>query len=309
MQRSMRKKDSFGDSLTSLTVAIATNDAARIERIFKEQRLGPDALNDVRSDGMLPMHHAARLGVEQSMEVLLRHGADVNLQDGKENTPLMAAVEKEEAASVKWLLAHGANVEIPAKDGITPLIAAAEANAVKIVDALIEGGAALETRDAKGRTALMAAAHKGNAVMAGALVGYGASCAAADAEGNTAMHYAVSRADNGTVIEFLTAKGLIDRPNAAGETPLIAAIKRNNVENAEALLTLGANAKPFDKSGMDAAAHAKTIRRAKFREAMGVMLSGEFARRDMRAGTDHQVTVRKPLKLKPGAGIKPTSSG
>ena len=54
-------------------------------------------------------------------ELLLKHGADVNLRDAFGTTALHGAVMSSQETVVRFLLKHGANIHIKCNDGITPL--------------------------------------------------------------------------------------------------------------------------------------------------------------------------------------------
>ncbi len=73
-----------------------------------------------------------------------------------------------------------------------------------------------------------------------------------DAEGWTALMYAAHSEKPNFVELLLKADASIDLVNRVGETALIIAVKRGNVEAARQLLTAGADVKPNDAKGMTA---------------------------------------------------------
>jgi ankyrin repeat protein len=74
---------------------------------------------------------------------LIEKGANINIQDDKENTPLHWAVINNNKPTVKLLLNNkDINLDIQDKDGYTPLHFAAENNDKKIVELLLSYGAA-----------------------------------------------------------------------------------------------------------------------------------------------------------------------
>jgi uncharacterized protein len=289
----------------SFEEAVRFNHLEEAEKLLSKSKLfgGKDA-NEKFSDGSAPLHLAAANGAIQMMMLLLRHGAEIDVRDGKGRTPLMTAVSAGKIETVSYLLKKDANISLPDNEGVIPLCRGAETGNGSIVDMLLEDGAPVDSRDVDGRTPLMAAAQKGHSVLVGSLSGYGASCTTTDGKGNTPMHYEAKGAANDVTLQFLAGKGdLVNRPNAAGETPLIAAVDSHNMDNVQTLIELGADPAQADKSGADAMQHARVLRRVKFRSALTEILQrqGEAIGRGIKAGTDHQVSVSKPLTFKRAA--------
>ena len=252
------------------------------------------------------LHRATRRHNDKAVDFLLGLGADINARNSSGFTPVAIAVENASEEMLEFLLSKKADPNISDWKGLTPLMKAAEAGEAGLIAALVTHGADLNTKDPDGRTALMLAAQKGQAMIVGALAGHGASLTATDNEGNTVMHYAVGCQDNGVMLQFLAEKSrLLNLGNNAGETPVIIAVKRHQPENLQTLMDLGADAAIADKSGKDAVAHGRALKRAKFRTAMKEVMEseGETARRDMRRGSAEKITIRKPLKLKKTASF------
>ena len=141
-------------------------------------------------------------------------------------TPLMVAALSYDTEAIKILLAHGAEVDVPNVFQITPLMAAAgmdgtnrrgfggppgedvQARAIATIDLLVAGGANVNARitdsrthtaklvayvqgrDHEGQTALFAAADAGWDRVVKSLLDRGADASARDAAGKTALDYA-----------------------------------------------------------------------------------------------------------------------
>lgn len=103
--------------------------------------LGHDVDVDVLVDGLAPIHallSEKASAEEDGLELLLEHGADVNLRDNKGHTPLHLAVVLRETSLVTLLLDHGANrneIDIAHR---TPLHYACEKGYLGIVECLLD---------------------------------------------------------------------------------------------------------------------------------------------------------------------------
>lgn len=74
-------------------------------------------LNEIFEEGIAPIHHAVYYEDEKMVELLLKHGADINLQDIEGNTPLMLAALRGSQAIVRLLLTHNAEIKVYDKHG------------------------------------------------------------------------------------------------------------------------------------------------------------------------------------------------
>merc|ERR1711990_143537 len=59
-----------------------------------------------------PLHVAVRVGVQEIVEFLVDHGADVNAKDREGDTPMHDAVRLGRYKIVKILILHGANLRV-----------------------------------------------------------------------------------------------------------------------------------------------------------------------------------------------------
>lgn len=72
-------------------------------------------------EGRTPLHIAAWQGHTAMVELLLRHGADVNATDREQRTPLQSAAWQGHENVVWLLLKAGARSDQPCAQGATPL--------------------------------------------------------------------------------------------------------------------------------------------------------------------------------------------
>ncbi len=99
----------------------------------------PGKITDAKDLGSLTLLMSAALdGQTETVEALLRKGADVNAQNREGRTALMFAVINLHNASVQKLLQFGADVNAQAADGCTPLMLAARSGDADITRALLK---------------------------------------------------------------------------------------------------------------------------------------------------------------------------
>ncbi|XP_012937255.1 uncharacterized protein LOC101852015 [Aplysia californica] len=101
----------------------------------------------------------AGIGDLESVQTLLKKGANVNLSGWRHSPPaLHSAVERSNVEIVRCLLDHGADVNIKGYNDETALILAAKTDDGTIISLLVEKGARLNVTNSNSRSALMTAA-------------------------------------------------------------------------------------------------------------------------------------------------------
>lgn len=113
--------------------------------------------------GEKPLQAAACHGHTEVVRLLLKAGADVDLQDDMGETALFAAAKEGHRDAVTALLDAGADTAIADTDGVSALHVAAGRGSAEIVQALIRAGADIEAIDNSKATPLCAAASYGKA--------------------------------------------------------------------------------------------------------------------------------------------------
>jgi len=88
------------------------------------------------------------------IQLLIAHGADVNLRGVTGTTPLFWAVMRGQKDDVKYLLDHGADPNLTNAFGDTPLICAVQLAYLSLVPPLVEKGADVNVRNQSTMTAL-----------------------------------------------------------------------------------------------------------------------------------------------------------
>ncbi len=146
--------------------AAAVGDVLRLEDILTAD---PGAAHAFSGDGWTPLHLAAAFGTPQAVDMLLQHGAQVDVwsQNAARNQPLHAVVALSRIPeTVNLLLAHGADPNAIQAGGFTPLFSAASANRRDIAEILVKNGAHAHHRSDLNKTAMDFARERGHTELA-----------------------------------------------------------------------------------------------------------------------------------------------
>ena len=119
--------------------------------------------NVFASDGFMPLGLAVFFGHPETVDVLLKAGADVNAptREAMKITPLASAAAARQIGIARTLIAKGANVNAKAQNDFRPLHEAAARGNLEFTKLLLENGADINARTTEGKTALdLAIEHK-----------------------------------------------------------------------------------------------------------------------------------------------------
>jgi ankyrin repeat protein len=237
--------------------------------------------------GETPLMRAAFRNDIQTVERLIRQGADVNARSPEGETALQLAIAAQRDGVVGMLVAKGADPNIIEIGGGRPVIQAASLGRADYVTLLLAAGADVNAKDGQGDTALTWACQGAGLATVQVLVHYGADlnavdrpsgrtplmCAAqacapdvvvflldagaktgmVDANGETAMFWAAIQ-DRPENIKVLASRGLdVNARNKYGSTPLMSiANSSGRVRAAKALIECGADIRALTPSGLTA---------------------------------------------------------
>jgi ankyrin repeat protein len=153
---------------------------------------------------------AATSGDRQSVEDLLKAGADVEARDTSGRTPLYLASEQGKLDVVELLLARGADINA-ITGGTTPLHRACNLPSDEIAKLLIKRGAGVNVRNKGGLAPLDVAACFGRMDIAILLIDKGSELHTKDRFGRTPVFWAFNNAKV-EMAEFLMSKGVKHDP-------------------------------------------------------------------------------------------------
>ena len=177
------------------------------------------------------LHEACAWFKVETVDQLLKAGASVDCLDDDKCTPLHLVCHPElsKGAAVQLitrLLDRGAEVNVIDKFNRTPLSEAAKWLTYDAVILLIKSGARVSYRDDEGNTPLIGACHHNKDWrVAKLLIDSGASVADLDKDGKTALHHAAVEDVSDKTVELLLSAGAdVDLEDQKGRTPLALAI-------------------------------------------------------------------------------------
>ena len=174
----------------------------------------------VPSDGDMPLHTAASAGRADVVEFLIEKGADVNARAGGSTALSMAAGNYSDV--VRVLLARGATFD-NSKSSDSPLWDAVRGNQIKTVKLLLQAKADATMVDQHGWNLLHVAALRSriDAEIFNVLIEAKADVNGLTVKKDTPLHIAAKKG-NLTAAKILISNGAdLQRPNAAGKTPLM----------------------------------------------------------------------------------------
>nr|XP_057929949.1 ankyrin repeat and SOCS box protein 2-like [Doryrhamphus excisus] len=154
----------------------------------------------------------------QCAQFLLENGADPDMPNQDQETPLYKACEKNNPALVALLLNHGAAINTQCFQGWTALQEAACRNNVEICQMLLKGGAKHSLSNIYGITPLFTAAQSGQVDTLRLLVKHGADINSQASDGATAL-YEASKNVHEEIVKFLLSQKA--DANKAGKTGLL----------------------------------------------------------------------------------------
>uniref|UniRef100_A0A8B9DUP9 Ankyrin repeat domain 6 n=1 Tax=Anser cygnoides TaxID=8845 RepID=A0A8B9DUP9_ANSCY len=191
---------------------------------------------------------AAYKGQVDNVVQLINKGAKVAVtKHGR--TPLHLAAHKGHLHVVQILLKAGCDLDIQDDGDQTALHRAAVVGNTDVIATLIQEGCALDRQDKDGNTALHEACWHGFSQSAKVLVKAGANVLAKNKAGNTPLHLACQNSHSQSTRVLLLGGSRADLKNNAGDTALHVAAALNHRKVVKLLLEAGADTSVVNNAG------------------------------------------------------------
>ncbi|GMF91910.1 unnamed protein product [Aspergillus oryzae] len=192
-------------------------------------------------DGRTPLSWAAQFGDNCLVNVLLDHGANLELQDNTGMSPLSWAVKNDQMSVISSLLKRGSNPNSSDIEGRTSLFWAVLNRQEEAILLLLEQGANPNCKDESSQTPLSLAVRCEQEAAVVTLLKYGADPNMKDDNNASPLLWATTYSQQ-NLVRLLLANGADpDIPDIHGQTPFMRAVVTAQQEIAEALLQRGAN--------------------------------------------------------------------
>ena len=207
---------------------------------------GSGALSpDVKALGPLLLQ-AAREGDAVKVRQLLGRGAEVDVQDGQGNTPLLLATAANHIEVARSLLLHGASPNLKNQMQDSAYLLAGAQGRLEIVRMTLSYGADLKSTNRYGGTALIPACERGHVETVRLLIAAGVDLNHVNRLGWTCLLEAIVLSDGGPahqhiVSQLIDAGADLNLPDRQGVTPLQHAQQRGQRVIAQLLRASGAH--------------------------------------------------------------------
>ncbi|KAK2616047.1 hypothetical protein N8I77_002764 [Diaporthe amygdali] len=203
-----------------------------------------------------PLHAAiGRSKVDlEVLRALLDHVADVNTFIEGQGTPLSSAIRLGRVEMIKTILNHDkAKPDMTHPSFRSAVLDATSGNREgihEILASLLEAGADVDMRDASGRTLLMHAMGASPAAVR-TILQYQPNLQARDLEMNTVLTCVTSTTTVEVVNLIIRCGGMLDVENKIKDTPLISAVRAQNMDVLQFLLTKDPISANINTQGVD----------------------------------------------------------
>ena len=256
-------------------------------------------VNAVRANGCTPLHDAAGCGRTEAVHVLIKLGATKSVVAGSCGTPLYQAAINGHVETAVAMLEKGSPLDALNSAGATVLHAAAAGGHVELVRELVGRECDVNAVKANGCTPLHDAAAHGNTEVVRELSKLGATKSVVSSMFGTPLHRAALCGHVETVealLDEVCESDLIRRDvthskaqvsecsvigtcNSFGETPIMWAVRRGQVEILKLLTSKGGTISERDTHSLSAFEHCfvggQANKLSQFCEACGIRSSGE----------------------------------
>ena len=197
-----------------------------------------------------PLYYATIFGLVSAMERILKEDApQLNAIGGLFGTPLQAACATNQQQPFHMLLKAGADPNVDAGKFGVAIIAAASEGSTELVTTLLNSGAKVESKDSMGRTAIYTAAKAGHTSVVEILLDRGADANAEMKNKYTPVNVAADEGHEDIVRLLVDHRVDLSIPTKDGWTPLTNAADGGHSNIVQLLLEHGADGTTPDLQG------------------------------------------------------------
>ncbi|NWX23851.1 DAPK1 kinase, partial [Aegotheles bennettii] len=199
--------------------------------------------------GSNAIYWASRHGHVEMLKFLNDNKCPLDVKDKSGETALHVAARYGHVDVVQFLCSIGSNPDFQDKEEETPLHCAAWHGYYSVAKALCEAGCNVNIKNKEGETPLLTASARGYHDIVECLAEHGADLDATDKDGHIALHLAVRRCQIEVVKTLISQGCFVDFQDRHGNTPLHVACKDGNVPIVMALCEASCNLDVTSKYG------------------------------------------------------------
>ncbi|KFO76716.1 Death-associated protein kinase 1, partial [Cuculus canorus] len=199
--------------------------------------------------GSNAIYWASRHGHVETLKFLHDNKCPLDVKDKSGETALHVAARYGHVDVVQFLCSVGSNPNFQDKEEETPLHCAAWHGYYSVAKAFCEAGCNVNIKNKEGETPLLTASARGYHDIVECLAEHGADLDATDKDGHIALHLAVRRCQIEVVKTLISQGCFVDFQDRHGNTPLHVACKDGNVPIVMALCEASCNLDVTNKYG------------------------------------------------------------
>lgn len=226
----------------SLIAAALQGNSTIVEDLLDMSEVNIDRTDHLTGETALTA--AAKNGCTETAAVLLARGANVDICNRKDLSPLLLAVKEGHWAVTERLLQNHADIEQTDASEKTALIIAAEEGHIGIIELLLNRNASITATDHEGLTALSWACLRGRLQAVKCLCERNADLHHVDNTGRTPLDLAAYQGSAGLVKMLLDKGAKIEHVDVNGMRPLDRGIACRNIQVVQVFLKRGAKLGP-----------------------------------------------------------------
>uniref|UniRef100_A0A7M4FII7 Ankyrin repeat domain 6 n=1 Tax=Crocodylus porosus TaxID=8502 RepID=A0A7M4FII7_CROPO len=203
----------------------------------------------VTKHGRTPLHLAAHKGHLRVVQILLKAGCDLDIQDDGDQTALHRAAVVGNTDVIATLIQEGSSLDRQDKDGNTALHEASWHGFSQSAKLLVKAGANVLARNKAGNTPLHLACQNSHSQSTRVLLLGGSRADLKNNAGDTCLHVAARYNHLPIIRVLLSAFCSVHEKNQAGDTALHVAAALNHKKVVKLLLEAGADASIVNSAG------------------------------------------------------------